>query len=300
MKSYKIFLSEVMAEMPSLIIKRNELFSHHTSFGVGGKIALYTEVDNEKDLIRLIKLCKVYDVDFFILGAGTNIIASDKRHDMFVIKVNIKKITVRGNKLICGGGASLFAINQAAQTSGLGGMEWSYGLPASIGGAVVMNAGCFGGEMKDIVECVYYTDGEKIYRKYAKSLDFSYRHSYFQGKQYVIFKVVLSLLPSSSEVVLHNCQKYLIERHSRQPFSMRSAGSIFKKPDGTFAPYLIEKCGLKGVRIGDAEISKKHCGFIVNLKNAKFNDVFRLICKIKKTVYKKFAIMLEEEVIIIE
>ena len=194
----------------------------------------------------------------------------------------------------------MYAINHVCQREGLGGLEWSYGLPASVGGAVVMNAGSFGKQMCDVVDTVYYTDGTRILRKTNKSLDFSYRHSFFQDKNYVITKVVLRLEPSNSDEVLSKCQASLLSRHAKQPFSMRSAGSIFKKPKENFAPYLIEKSELKGLKMGDAQVSKKHCGFIVNTKNAKFSDVFKLICKIKKTVYKKFDIMLEEEIVIIK
>lgn len=284
MKNYNVFLDAVKKSLPSLSIRKNEYFKHHTSFGIGGKMAMYVEVENELDLLLLLKLCKMYFVKFFLLGNGTNILASDTRHDMLVIKLNLKEIKVRQNKIICGAGASLFSINHVAQKEGLSGLEWSYGLPASVGGAVIMNAGSFGKEMKDVVESVYYTDGYKIFHKSAKALDFSYRHSFFQDKDYVITKVVLKLERSNSDEVLSKCQDILRIRHLKQPFSMRSAGSVFKKPKENFAPYLIERCGLKGVKIGEAQVSKKHCGFIVNLKDAKFSDVFKLICKIKPRV----------------
>ncbi len=300
MQKYKRFLSAVSASLPSVVIKRGERFSQHTSMGVGGRMALYAEVSSERDILSLIKICKEYSVPYFIIGNGTNIIASDKYHDILVIKVAIKSIKKIGNKIVCGAGVSLFSLNQFAIKHHLSGLEWSYGLPASVGGAVKMNAGSFAHEMKEVVSLVYFTDGIRIYYKHNKSLDFSYRHSFFSDKNFIILKVVFALKIEKNIDLLQNCLKFLEKRHLSQPYDKRSAGSIFKRPYNNYAPILIEKCDLKGMRIGGAEVSKKHCGFIVNLGGASAEDIFRLICKIKKTVSKKFDIMLEEEVILLK
>ena len=261
---------------------------------------MYVEVESEKDLMLLLRLCKEYCVKYFILGNGTNIVASDKLHDLLAIKINIREIKCIDNKIICGAGASMFSVNQFACQHNLSGLEWSYGLPASVGGAIKMNAGSFGHEIKDVVSVVYFTDGQKMLHKYNKSLDFSYRHSFFSDKNFVIIKAVFSLKIEKNVDLMQKCLSFLEKRHLTQPYSMRSAGSVFKKPKLEFAPVLIEKCGLKGLRIGEAEVSQKHCGFIVNLGDAKFSDIFKIICKIKKTVLKKFDILLEEEVILLK
>ena len=296
----KSYLKLLQQEFPHLKFKTDECFRGHTTFGIGGKIAIYVEVEKPSDIIRLVKILNSEEVRYFILGLGSNILADDQFHDMVVIKNNIKGITIRGDKVVCGAGESIARLNNVAMENSLSGLEWSYGIPGSVGGATKMNSGSFGGEMKDVVDCVYYFDGIKICKKNVASLDFSYRHSYFSDKNFVILKVVFRLHRAKREDVEKKSFEILKTRRKLQPHNYKSAGSVFKKPKDTFAPVLIESCGLKGLCRGGAEVSTKHCGFVINKSgDAKFSNVFWIICKIKETVCKKYGIMLVEEIEII-
>lgn len=297
--SFSNFINLLKSQFPSLIIKENELFKKHTTFRIGGKIRLYVEVESVTTLLKVLQLAKTYKIDYFILGCGSNLLVSDKKINKLVIKINLNDYVIKEDKIICGAGLKLFKLNQIAINASLSGLEWSFGIPASVGGAIKMNAGCFGYEMKDVVECVYFTDGEKIYKKTNEELEFSYRHSFFTNKNYVILKVCFNLHELDSNLVKERCFNSLNKRKLLHP-QFASAGSIFKKCGEIPVPILIEKCKLKGFKIGDAQISTKHCGFIVNLKNAKFNQVYKLILKIKDTIFKKFGIIIKEEIIILK
>ena len=281
-------------------VKTSESFKNYTTFKIGGKIKGLVVVEDISSLMKLLSLIKEYKIKHFILGRGSNILCSDKCYKGIVIKINIGGFTKRENRLICGAGISLYKLNIIASNLGLSGLEWSYGIPGSVGGGIKMNAGCFGEEIGNYVEYVYYTDGIKIYKADKQKLEFSYRHSFFSNKDYVILKVCFSLKENKKEKILEKCVGFLEKKRLSQPCDEPSAGSVFKRPSVGYAPVYIENCNLKGVTSGGAMISKKHSGFIVNFNNkAKFRDVFKLICKIKKTVYKKFDIILEEEIIIL-
>ncbi len=295
------FCSILKENIKNICIVNNKSFKDLTTFKIGGKICALIEVKEVGTLLKVLEFAKKYNQKYFVLGFGSNTLASDKKCKMLVIKICINDFKVRGNQIVCGAGLGLFRLNQVAIKSGLCGLEWSYGIPGSVGGAIKMNAGSFGGQMKDVVKCVYYTDGEKIYKKEGPALNFGYRSSFFSNNNFVILKVVFELKPSNSEQVEKSCFDFYSKRRRLQPYEYPSAGSVFKRPDeNMFAPVLIESCGLKGFKVGGAEISKKHCGFIVNKNlNAKFVQVDKIINKIKKTVEKKFGIILKEEIIII-
>jgi len=294
------FSSIIRSKIKNICVYTNKSFKDLTTFRIGGKIRCLIEIKDVDTLLKVFAYIKEYNMQYFILGYGSNILCSDKVYrDLVVIKISINDYVVRNEKIICGAGLGLFRLNNIAIKNGLSGLEWSYGIPGSVGGAVHMNAGCFCHEIKDVVDCVYYTDGEKIYKKKGNALEFSYRKSFFTNKNYIILKVVFVLLKDSESNIEKKCFSYYNERRLKQPYAYPSAGSIFKRPQDNFAPILIEQCGLKGIEYGGAMISKKHCGFIINNKKAKCKDVLKLIDKIKKTVFKKFGIMLEEEIIIL-
>jgi len=295
------FIKIVKKEIPFIEIKNDLTFKDLTTFKIGGKIKCLIYIREVNCLLKVMKLIKQFNMPFFILGNGSNILADDKCFDKIVLKISLNDITKRKNKVVCGAGVNLFSLNHFLIKNSLSGLEWSYGIPGTVGGAVKMNAGSFGGEMKNVVESVFYTDGEKIFKKTNKSLGFSYRHSFFSNSNFVILKVVFNLEQKNCDVIEKLCFQNFDKRKDKQPYNYPSAGSVFKRPKDNFAPVLIESCGLKGLKSKNAEISSKHCGFIVNLnEKAKFKEVFSLINKIKKTVYKKFDIMLEEEIIILK
>lgn len=294
------FIKLLLKKVPNIELIKNKTFKDLTTFKIGGKIKYLIEIKEVNILLKILQLCREYKIKYFILGQGSNILASDRVCKILVLKINLDYLKVRDNKIICGAGVNLFKINNVAIKNSLTGLEWSFGIPGSVGGAVKMNAGSFGGEMKNVVDCVYYTDGIKIYKKQNSSLNFKYRESFFSFNNFIILKVVL-LLKKGKEILIKNkCYLNYENRRKTQPYNLPSAGSVFKRPQNEFAPVLIERCKLKGLRCGGAEISSKHCGFIVNFnKQAKFQQVFKLITKIKKTVLKKFDIILQEEIIIL-
>lgn len=290
-----------LSQIKDINIYRNHNLAKYTTFNIGGKAKLFAKIDSISSLKYAIKLCNQLKIKRVFIGRGSNILITDKPLNMLVITLGktFENISHKGNNVYCGGGASLFNINAYASKNGLQGMEWSYGIPGSVGGAVVMNAGCFSGEMKDIVSKVYYTDGYKEFCITNKYINFKYRDSFFKNKPYIITKVVLKLSYGDSKTIWLNCIKNFDKKKALQPYEYASAGSVFKKIDNTPAPILIQKANLKGLRIGDAQVSNKHCGFIVNLGRAKSRQVLKLINKIKKTIYKKFGIMLQMEIVFI-
>lgn len=287
--------------MPEIVVSIRKKFRELTTFGIGGKIGAYTKITNRKTLLELLRIIKKNNVKYFILGCGSNLLASDVSHDLFVIHICLDEMFCFKNKIVCGAGVGLFKLNTFACKNGLSGLEWSFGIPGSVGGAVRGNAGSFGGEMGNVVEYVYYTDGKKLYRKSGKELDFQYRKSFFSDKNYVILRVVLALTHKPAEEIRKKCEYNFERKKALQPYEKRSAGSVFKRPQNTFAPLLIEKCNLKGLTKGDAQISTKHCGFIVNLNGrAKFRDVYSLLQHTKKIVSKQLGVRLEEEIVILK
>lgn len=297
--SISTFVKLLQKKYPEINFFLNETFKDLTTFRIGGKIKALIEITSTTTLLKILTLANKHAVPYFILGKGSNLLVSDTPKNYLVLKICLNSIKVKGEKVICGSGVSLFKLNSLAIKESLTGLEWSFGIPGSVGGAIKMNAGSFGGEIKHIVETVYYTNGTKIFRKRQSKLNFSYRQSFFSTNNYVILKVVFKLKKGEKKNIQEKCLEVFTKRKQAQPYDSPSAGSVFKKPNGTHAPLLIEKCNLKGFTIGGAQISTKHCGFIINYDNATFNDVFKLIAKIKKTILKKFDIILTEEIIIL-
>lgn len=294
------FIKLLKEKIPNIIIRNDLSFKDLTTFKIGGKIKYLIEIKEINILLKVMGFIKKYNKKYFILGQGSNLLASDKTCNIIVLKILLDNVKVRDNKIVCGAGVNLFKLNHIAINNNLSGLEWSYGIPGSVGGAVKMNAGSFGGEIKDVVDCVFFTDGEKIYKKTNTALNFSYRQSFFKNNNFIILKVIFNLKKSNSFNVEKLCFENFKKRRELQPYNYSSAGSVFKRPQNSFAPVLIERSKLKGVCCGGAKISSKHCGFIINFNNqATFNQVLKLINKIKKTVLKKFDIILKEEIIIL-
>ena len=272
-----------------------------TTIKIGGRARVFAYARNFQQLKTILDVCKKYNKPYFLLGAGSNILAHDKKLNYVFIKLTgrFEKITQGSNRVIAGAAATLFQLNSFFMRQGIGGLEFSFGIPGTVGGSVFMNAGAYGGQISERIFKVYYTDGSKVFSKRAEDLGFGYRTSCFQGKNLVILKVVFKTLKSDMDTVTSKCKEYLKKRIESQPYNMPSAGSIFKRCGETPAPILIEETGLKGKSSGGAQISPKHCGFIVNLGLAKFKQVFKLITKIRKTVFKKFGIILTTEIVII-
>lgn len=279
----------------------NEPMNKHTTFHIGGNADCFCEVKNAGSLKNILLLCKEYSVPYFIIGLGSNLLVSDDGIRGLVIKLGgeFNYITLlEDNSIRCGAGVSLAGLCVFARKKSLSGLEFAWGIPGSVGGAVYMNAGAYDGEIKNVVTCAEYIDNQGNINKYSKDeLNFSYRHSVFTDTDNIITDVTFKLEPKPQELIVDRMQELMDRRKSKQPVNHHSAGSIFKRPgDNIYAAALIEECGLKGFSVGGAEVSTKHSGFIVNDHNATAKDVRTLIQHIQKTVFEQKGIELVCEV----
>ncbi len=278
----------------------NEPLKKHTTFKIGGEAALLVIPDNNESLSLLLKKCSDENVRVVIIGNGSNILVSDDGIDAVVI-LNLRdqgEITLLDDNIVyCDAGVSLTRVCRFALEKGLSGLEFAFGIPGSVGGAVYMNAGAYGGEIKDvIVKCDYMTpDGTKGQLS-AESLDLGYRKSIFNYNNNVITGAYFLLKPDSKDKIKERMNDFLSRRKSKQPLEYPSAGSTFKRPEGHFAGALIEQSGLKGFSVGGAQVSEKHAGFVINKGNATAQDVLELIDYIKKKVKEDSGVELEPEV----
>ncbi len=278
----------------------DEPMSLHTSFRIGGKTDCFCEVNTVESLRKIIACCREENTDYFVIGLGSNLLVSDDGLDGIVIKLggDFEEITLEDDCTIrCGAGVSLAKMCLFAKNKALGGAEFAWGIPGSVGGAVYMNAGAYGGEIKDIVVSSRYLDENgNIGEITGDQHDFSYRHSFYSEKKYTILDVCVKLSPKSKNEIFYLMQDTMDKRKKKQPLNRPSAGSVFKRPEGYYAAALIEDCGLKGVSVGDAQVSEKHSGFIVNNGRAKAEDVKSLIRKVQDVVKDKTGVELECEV----
>lgn len=292
-----------LAEILRCDARKNEPMSRHTTFKIGGNADAYIKVNNLSKLSTILKECSASQVDYMIVGNGSNLLVGDEGIRKTVIRLDgdFRKITlVDETTVYCGAGASLASLCKFALKCGLSGLEFAWGIPGTVGGAVFMNAGAYGGEMKDVVFSVSHMtrDGE-IGRLESEDLNFGYRTSAYRSNNMIITGVTLKLTKGIQSDIREKMDEYMRRRNEKQPLEYPSAGSVFKRPEGCFAGTLIEQCGLKGKMCGGAQISDKHAGFIINKSNASADDVKELISEIKKTVLEKTGTKLECELIIL-
>lgn len=275
---------------------------NHTSFKIGGPVDLMIIPQNEGQLIDAISLCREHDLDFFIMGNGSNLLVGDGGIRGVVIKISegLNKIDFQGTKIVCQAGALLTAVSRRAAEQSLTGMEFANGIPGTIGGGVTMNAGAYGGEMKDIIKKVRVLDKDNNILEYTnEEMNFRYRGSRVMDEGLIILSVEIGLEEGNYEKIKETMRDLTHRRTSKQPLELPSGGSTFKRPVGHYAGKLIEDSGLKGLIKGGAQVSDKHCGFVVNIDNATCKDVLDLISIIQKTVRDKFNVELEPEIRII-
>lgn len=299
--NYKKILNEIK-NLDCKIFK-NESMKKHTTIKIGGSADIFLNVNTENTLTYILKILNDEKIPFYILGNGSNLLVGDKGISGVVIKLDgeFKKITTDLNQQItCGAGASITRLCLYAYKNSLTGVEFLYGIPGTIGGAVYMNAGAYNGEIKDvIVNCTHITgSGEKVTLS-KDELNFSYRHSFYSDKDYIITQATFKLSEKEKTAVQKTMDDLMQRRKAKQPLNYPNAGSIFKRPIGNFAGALIEKAGLNGKTIGGAMVSEKHCGFIINKNKASCEDVLNLMELIKEEVYKKTGVLLENEVKVI-
>ncbi|SCG83849.1 UDP-N-acetylenolpyruvoylglucosamine reductase [Proteiniborus sp. DW1] len=277
----------------------DESMSKHTSFKIGGPVDVFVMPGTIEELARSIKLCKNEGLKYFVMGNGSNLVIRDKGLRGVVIKISEKmsNIKVEGTRITAEAGALLSVVSKVALRNSLSGLEFASGIPGSLGGAIAMNAGAYGGEMKDVVTKVLCLDTDGIFIEYEnKDMNFGYRQSRVQSENLIVVQVEMELKEGKYENIKAHMDELTEKRTSKQPLNLPSAGSVFRRPEGHFAGKLIEDAGLKGLRLGDAQVSEKHSGFIVNVGNATSDDVVNLIKVVQKTVSDKFGVELETEV----
>ena len=292
------FLTELQNVMGGSGIFMQEPMKKHTTFRVGGPADVLVQPD-ETALAAILALCRQYHVSYSFIGNGSNLLVGDKGIRGVVIEMTdpMGNIEVDGTKITAQAGAMLSKIANTAASNGLGGMEFAAGIPGSVGGAVVMNAGAYGGEMKDIIEKVYVLDENGAQLELDRdALDLGYRHSCIPEKKYIVTKVVLELVPRNEAEIRSEMKELNEKRAEKQPLQYPSAGSTFKRPEGYFAGKLIMDAGLRGYQVGGAQVSEKHCGFVINKGDATAADICQLMRDVSDKGQAQFGVVLEPEV----
>ena len=300
MDRFFALISEFKGKYPDGKLLENEPMSRHTTLGIGGPVKAMFLPESEDEAAYVFGRCAELGVPYLVLGNGSNLLFSDDVHDIAVIKTaGLNSVSADGNVITAGAGVMLARIASAALTAGLTGFEFAHGIPGSLGGALVMNAGAYGGEMKDVVESVTVLKKDGRLEKYGiEQCGFSYRHSAFESGDLVLSGRI-RLEPGDRDAIKEKMNDLASRRREKQPLDMMSAGSTFKRPENGYAAALIDEAGLKGTRVGGAMVSEKHAGFLVNAGGATFDDFTGLMEKVQKTVFERSGIMLEPEVKII-
>ncbi len=281
--------------------KKNEPMSAHTSFKIGGAAEFFVEPENTEQLAAIVRAAKEEGINTTVIGNGSNLLVSDDGIDGIVVStLMMKKIKlVDETRIYAAAGASLTAVCVFAKNNGLSGLEFAYGIPGSVGGALYMNAGAYDGEMSQVVEFAESLKDNTVIKRDNAELSLSYRHSVYTDTDEIITGVMFALSKGDSGEIAEKMDTLMQKRKTSQPLDFPSAGSTFKRPEGYFAAALIDECGLKGYSVGGAEVSSKHAGFVINKADATCNDVLRLIERIQKTVFDRKEVKLETEVIYI-
>ncbi|HEX3011894.1 MAG TPA: UDP-N-acetylmuramate dehydrogenase [Syntrophomonadaceae bacterium] len=282
-------------------IKINEPLKNHTTFKIGGPADIMLFPASIEELQKAVNICNANNLPYFIMGQGSNLLVRDGGYRGIVIKIGacLKKYLVQDTKIYAEAGVRLSELSRTAAAHGLTGLEFAEGIPGSLGGAVVMNAGAYGGEIKNVLESVQAISANQIQTYTVGDLEMAYRQSIFQTNHAIIVSAVLQLERGEKEVIQSSMRDYARRRREKQPLDFPSAGSVFRRPEGIYVGPIIEKMGLKGFCIGDAQVSSKHAGFIVNKGNATAHDVLQLIGFIQEKAYQTYGIKLKTEIEII-
>lgn len=300
MDRFMILEQQLHAACPALELRQNEPMARHTSFRIGGPVRLMALPKSEAELIAALAAAKEVGITPIPLGNGSNLLCRDEPMDCFIIKTLDGLNTLErleGNRIRCGAGVLLSKLAAFAQKEGLTGLEFASGIPGSLGGGTVMNAGAYGGELKDVlVETRYVTLDGEVHTLSGEAQGFGYRKSAFEGGDKIVTQGILQLTPGDPEAIKERMNELNQKRRSKQPLEYPSAGSTFKRPVGGFAAALIDQCGLKGLTVGGAQVSEKHAGFVVNIGGATCADVLALTDQIREIVLEKTGIKLELEI----
>jgi UDP-N-acetylmuramate dehydrogenase len=290
--------SDILKIIPEDRVKANEEMKWHTSFQIGGPVDLMLFPGNCGELRELIKYCRGKSTAFFVFGLGSNLLVRDKGFRGIAIKTNgLNSYSIVGENIIAEAGVSLSELARIAADNSLSGLEFAEGIPGSLGGAVVMNAGAYDGEMKSVLLEVAAIDAkgnEKIFKSHEMKM--GYRSSIFQEEDYIVASATIELQRGIMKEIKAKMEDFAIRRREKQPLDLPSAGSTFRRPEGFYVGPMLEKMGLKGFRIGGAEVSRKHAGFIVNAGNATASDVLKLIEYIRAKAQEQYGVNLQPEV----
>ncbi len=288
--------------VPRENIRLQEPMAGHTTFRIGGPADCFLELENEEQLKKVRRYLELTGVSFFVLGNGSNLLVNDTGYRGIILQVGSKMngISVQGNRVIAKAGATLVQAARTAMEHGLSGLEFASGIPGTVGGGVVMNAGAYGGEMSQAVVQVNVVsrDGE-ILEMDNETMEFGYRSSVIKHSPFIVTEVTFCLDRDDKDVIKGRMEELAMRRREKQPLEYPSAGSTFKRPEGHFAGKLIMEAGLKGFRIGGAQVSEKHCGFVVNTGNATAQDVRDVMTAVQNRVKGQFGVELEPEILFV-
>lgn len=298
----KAVIEAIQRFVPYENIRLQEPMADHTTFRIGGPADCFVQLENEQQLKKLQKYLGLAGVPFFVMGNGSNLLVSDAGYRGVILQIGsgMSDISVEGCRVVAKAGASLAQVARKALEYGLTGLEFASGIPGTVGGGVVMNAGAYGGEMCQVVTQVNVVnqDGETMELD-NETMEFGYRTSVIRHSTFTITEVVFSLEPGDREAIKAKMEELAGRRREKQPLEYPSAGSTFKRPEGNFAGKLIMEAGFRGFQIGGARVSDKHCGFIINTGNATARDVLDVIARIQAGVKDKFHVDLETEIVFI-
>lgn len=298
MNKYKEFSTKLAKILDPKDIEIDEPMKNHTSFKVGGPVDILVNPENYQQVLNIIKLCKENNVPYYIIGNGTNLLVKDGGIRGLVIKIcKLNEITLEGDRIIAKSGALLKDVSDLALEQSLTGFEFACGIPGSIGGAVAMNAGAYNGEISNVIESAKIIDNDGNIRVLNKDeLELGYRMSSILKYGYTVIEVTFKLQKGEQKKIQDRIEDLSKRRSEKQPLEYPSAGSTFKRPEGYFAAKLIEDSGLKGFNVGDAEVSEKHSGFIINKGDATAKDILDLIKLVQNKVKENFDVDLFTEV----
>ena len=294
----KQWLDSVTEAMPELVIRTEEPMSKHTTFRIGGAAEVFAAPD-ARELPQLLAMAKGADVPVTVIGNGSNLLVGDRGIAGLVIEIGerMSEVRIEGTILVAEAGALLSKAAQTAAAAGLGGLEFAAGIPGSVGGAVVMNAGAYGGEMKDVLQSVkVLTEEGELLILTTEELELGYRHSCVPERKYIVVEATMELAAKPEEEIRAYMAELRAKRVEKQPLEYPSAGSTFKRPEGYFAGKLIMDAGLRGYTVGGAQVSEKHCGFVINKGDATAADVRQLMQDVHDRVKEQFDVELEPEV----
>lgn len=306
MDRFELLRTELTRRCPGLELREGEPMSRHTSFRIGGPARLMALPRTEEEARQTLQAARALEIPPFFLGNGSNLLVADEGYEGFIVKLTGELEGLRvipperpglNGRLEAGGGLSLSRLSRAALEHGLTGLEFAQGIPGSVGGAVTMNAGAYGGEIQQVLvqAAVLEQDGTKRLISGA-NCEFGYRHSRFSDGELLICRAVFALPEGDRQEIASRMEDFAQRRREKQPLEYPSAGSMFKRPQGHFAAALIDQCGLKGFTVGGAQVSEKHAGFVVNRGSATCADVLSLVEQVKERVLAQTGVELEMEV----